>query len=380
MRIFSIPVNKNMMQFVCISWFIVAGIGCNNEPDFFLVGGSVQGLSGTLTLQNKGGNDLDISANGIFNFTTAFEDGSTYDVEVSVHPAGQTCSVTEGTGTIHGAHISNITITCINNPIHSVGGTVTGLRVTGLVLKNKGGDNLSITNNGNFTFETGIPEGLTYNVTIGTQPSSEQQCIVFSGGTGIMASSNITNVSVICTNTTIVVFASDTVPNGNLASHVNPANARGGADQYCADKNASLSPAYACSFIHAFISITDDDEIRDMPTNYNVPINAPLKSSLTHLINIADNWIDLLDGSIDNSLADAGVTNAGSWWSGSNNKTENGAKQYGTLYSDNCNHWTSSSGSYFGIGGGNQDTDPFPTGNISNQCNSSFRNLICLCY
>ena len=48
---------------------------------------------------------------------------------------------------------------------YSVGGAVSGLIGT-VVLQDNGGDNLSLTANGNFTLATKILNGNTYNVTV----------------------------------------------------------------------------------------------------------------------------------------------------------------------------------------------------------------------
>src|ERR1700746_830179 len=42
----------------------------------------------------------------------------------------------------------------------SIGGTVTGLAGTGLILQDNGTDNLAITGNGSFTFKTAIASGV----------------------------------------------------------------------------------------------------------------------------------------------------------------------------------------------------------------------------
>src|SRR4029077_4321732 len=61
----------------------------------------------------------------------------------------------------------------------TIGGAVTGLAGTGLVLQNNGGDNLSVTATGNFTFKTAVNVGSAYAVTVLTQPSSpSQSCVV----------------------------------------------------------------------------------------------------------------------------------------------------------------------------------------------------------
>ena len=70
------------------------------------------GLSGSVVLQDNGGDDLTVTANGTFTFNTALPTGDTYNVTVKTNPAGQTCTVTNGTGTISTANVTNITATC----------------------------------------------------------------------------------------------------------------------------------------------------------------------------------------------------------------------------------------------------------------------------
>jgi sugar lactone lactonase YvrE len=79
---------------------------------------------------------------------------------------------------------------------HTVGGTVTGLGTTSIVLQNNGKDNLTVAANGTFTFATKLSTGSAYNVSIFTQPT-DRTCTL-SNSSGAMASSNITSVSVGC--------------------------------------------------------------------------------------------------------------------------------------------------------------------------------------
>lgn len=82
----------------------------------YTVGGTVSGLAGTgLVLQNNGGDNLPISANGPFTFPTALGNGSPYNVTVFTQPTGpaQTCTVTNGSGTISGANVTNVQVTCV---------------------------------------------------------------------------------------------------------------------------------------------------------------------------------------------------------------------------------------------------------------------------
>jgi hypothetical protein len=83
------------------------------------IGGTTTGLSGSgLVLQNNAGDDLAISANGSFTFATALIDGSAYAVTVLTQPTGpgQTCSVSNGSGTLAGGNSGNTTVSCVVLP------------------------------------------------------------------------------------------------------------------------------------------------------------------------------------------------------------------------------------------------------------------------
>ena len=66
----------------------------------FTVGGTVSGLSGTVVLQDNGGDNLSVTANGSFTFATALAAGAAYSVTVKTNPSGQTCTVSSGSGTV----------------------------------------------------------------------------------------------------------------------------------------------------------------------------------------------------------------------------------------------------------------------------------------
>ena len=83
---------------------------------------------------------------------------------------------------------------------YKIGGTVSGMAGTGLVLQDNGGDNLAITANGPFTFSSEVKKNASYNVTMLTQPSG-QNCTV-SNGAGT-ATANVANVAVACASTAL---------------------------------------------------------------------------------------------------------------------------------------------------------------------------------
>jgi YVTN family beta-propeller protein len=79
----------------------------------YTVGGAVTGLRGSgLVLQLNGGNNLGFSSGGTFSFSAGIDQGGSYSVTVLTQPAGQTCAVHNGSGTIGTADISNVVVAC----------------------------------------------------------------------------------------------------------------------------------------------------------------------------------------------------------------------------------------------------------------------------
>ncbi|RME91385.1 MAG: hypothetical protein D6767_05295 [Candidatus Hydrogenedentota bacterium] len=78
----------------------------------YTIGGTVSGLSGTLVLQNNGSDDLTITGNGSFSFSTGLANGSVYDVSVKTNPISQVCQIQDNQGTVAGADVTNIQIQC----------------------------------------------------------------------------------------------------------------------------------------------------------------------------------------------------------------------------------------------------------------------------
>jgi alpha-tubulin suppressor-like RCC1 family protein len=83
----------------------------------------------------------------------------------------------------------------IPTPSFAIGGNVSGLSGT-LTLQNNAGDDLSLTNNGSFTFNTLLNDGESYNITIKSAPTN-QFCKV-NNGNDIVAATNVMSISVSC--------------------------------------------------------------------------------------------------------------------------------------------------------------------------------------
>ncbi len=160
----------------------------------YTVGGTITGLSATgLVLQNNAGDDLTV-ASGATSFTFATAVTGAYAVTVKTQPTGLTCTVSNGTGTAV-ANVTNVSATC-SAITFTIGGTITGLTASGLVLQNNAGDDLTVASGAtSFTFATKIATGAAYAVTVKTQPTAAF-CKVSSGSGTVSA--NVTNVTLTC--------------------------------------------------------------------------------------------------------------------------------------------------------------------------------------
>ncbi|MBE7939712.1 MULTISPECIES: hypothetical protein [Ramlibacter] len=167
----------------------------------FSIGGSLNGLASgqQVVVANNGGELLTLSANGSFQFPTALPWGSSYQVTVTQQPAGQTCSVSagSGSGTALAANVSSVALTCSTNS-YAIGGAMSGLSAGSQVtLSNNGADALTLKANGSFTFGIPVAWGGSYAVTVSTQPTG-QTCSVEQGqGTGVTQA--VSSVLVNCT-------------------------------------------------------------------------------------------------------------------------------------------------------------------------------------
>lgn len=183
------------------------GYGGGGGSVTYTIGGTVTGLAGSgLVLRNNGVGDLAVSADGAFTFATGLANGAAYAVTVMTQPSSpaQNCIVTNGSGTVGTANVSNVTVSCSTLATHTVGGTVTGLTGSGMELDYFDTVNppvpLSVSVDGAFIFPVAVVEGSTYQVTLAAQPTSPTQNCIVINGTGVIATANVTDVSVACSD------------------------------------------------------------------------------------------------------------------------------------------------------------------------------------
>lgn len=146
----------------------------------------------------------------------------------------------------------------------------------------------------------------------------------------------------------------DVLRDGNLGG-------RAGADALC---QASANRPAGSANAHAFISVAAGDAIADMPGNYGVPTTGTISGPTGTLI--ANNWVDLLDGSISVDLQTAGVLGAATlhWFTGSNAD--------GSLSAFNCSGWTSNAGAVQSTTGRRDRTDNTWIDFLNPFCNNTY--------
>jgi hypothetical protein len=101
---------------------VLSGCGGSDDSGVFIptyhataptysIGGNIAGLSGTIVLQDNGGDNLSVSSNGPFAFGVTLQPSSAYSVTIATQPANQVCSVKNGSGTATAA-VTNIAVVC----------------------------------------------------------------------------------------------------------------------------------------------------------------------------------------------------------------------------------------------------------------------------
>ncbi|TGL56419.1 hypothetical protein EHQ58_17505 [Leptospira ognonensis] len=190
---------------------LFAPIAQGTPETLYSVGGSISGLSGSgLKLKNNA-EELAISTSGNFLFSDSLRTGTTYSVSVSTQPSNptQVCSVTNGNGTIVDKNILDISVVCSINSF-TIGGLVSGLLGTGLVLQNNLADDLTINADGNFVFPQVIANAGSYSVSVLANPVSPTQVCSPSNQVGTVAGANVENVSIICSTNSYTISGSIT--------------------------------------------------------------------------------------------------------------------------------------------------------------------------
>lgn len=130
--------------------------------------------------------------------------------------------MSNGSGSNITGSVNNISMTCSTNT-YSIGGNISGLSNTGLVLRNNGTDDLSVVSGSTtFLFAAPVAYNGSYNVTVQQQPAT-QTCTV-SNGTGSGVNANVSDIDIDCVTNSHTVGGMVSGLFGNLTLQNNGAD------------------------------------------------------------------------------------------------------------------------------------------------------------
>ena len=282
-----------------------------------------------------------------------------------------------------GADCTNINeaTLCLCNSVktYQIGGTLSGLGDDLTVtLQNNASDDITLSANGSYRFVTELADDAEYEVTVSTQPDG-QTCTVSNGDSAIDAA-DVSNINIACEdNTPVITMFSVAYSDGGTPTNTQNGTAvtdRDTLDELCSTAAVRLDLSCPNNRIRAFISLADDDEIRDMPTNYSYSTDVAIKGP-DGTTTIADNWTDLLDGSIDATLFDAGVLEDLQGVAGFLDYFWTYSDSSGALNSaENSNCVTGTRGE---VARGNSTSETWLDGGFASPCADINNNVACLC-
>ncbi len=221
---------RRMVRYACAAAFLAALTACGGgdsiepgpvTPATYTVGGGVTGLTGSGLVLQASGVNLPVRSSGAFTFGKPLFAGTGYVVAVETQPINpaQICTVGNASGFIGAANVTNVLVTC--EAVYKVGGTVSGLVGSGLVLQLHSydffggpeyeGSPLQINADGAFTLDSvfsATPDPPEF-VVVKQQPSSPtQRCMVENAQVNIQ-SANDTSVAVGCSEFSYITNAAD---------------------------------------------------------------------------------------------------------------------------------------------------------------------------
>jgi hypothetical protein len=142
--------------------------------------------------------------------------------------------------------------------LYTVGGSVSRLVGSMVVLQDNNGNNLTVTADGPFTFTTGLASGTNYSVTVLTQPSNPGQICMVANGSGTVASAAITNVAVTCQTITTSLAVADFF-NNRVLIYNTPFNTDQSANVVLGQANfTTATPGATANTMNGPIGVTAD--------------------------------------------------------------------------------------------------------------------------
>ncbi|AQR71544.1 hypothetical protein BZG29_26870 [Janthinobacterium sp. LM6] len=177
---------------------LTLGLAACGGKASYEVGGTISGLNNEGLILANGSDILPVPAGKTnFTFVKRIDYGTDYNITFNKQPAHMTCSISGGSGSA-GHYISiSAAVTCQQNR-YTVGGTISGLTVDGLVLINGSTTTTVAKDTTTFTMAGPVAYGDTYGVSVSVQPKGLQCDLVPGTEKGTMGEANVTTVKIAC--------------------------------------------------------------------------------------------------------------------------------------------------------------------------------------
>jgi hypothetical protein len=174
------------------------GGGGSTTPQTYSLSSTISGLTGSGLVLSVNGTAVTVTSGATsVALAKGLASGSAYTVSVQTQPTGLSCAVAGGTGTIASANITSVAVTCAAGS-YTIGGSISGLTATGLLLLDNEGDATNIPANATqFSMQTKLAAGAKYSISVGSQPYGIILACTIANASGTV-SANVTTVAVSC--------------------------------------------------------------------------------------------------------------------------------------------------------------------------------------
>lgn len=181
----------------------ISGMNAADPLVLQLVGSS---FSPTVTPERQ----IQASTNGAYSFSVQMPAGATYQAVLAQAPVGHSCTLGNQSGTFTPPNVATMSLTCSPRSF-LVSGTITLWNGETALMQLNGGETqrangapvgaVGFTIEAPFQFNTSVPFGSSYTVTVPEPPGfdvQEPQTCTITNGSGTMPASSVTNVSIAC--------------------------------------------------------------------------------------------------------------------------------------------------------------------------------------
>ncbi|MDH5718577.1 MAG: hypothetical protein OEZ22_13205, partial [Spirochaetia bacterium] len=159
----------------------------------------VTGLAGTFDLQLNGTETINIAADGTYDFATLLTYNTLYTISILNVSTGNYCTISNESGVMGLADITNVQINCI--PAWTISGIVTGatpsdsITVQNTVTGETVNSLTDTAGNASFNFTQQTPDNAAYNVIVTIPPTSQSCTVTNSSG---IAATDVSNINITC--------------------------------------------------------------------------------------------------------------------------------------------------------------------------------------